>query len=356
WLRRTNPALLARVGAVLAPKDYLGLKLTGEQHTDHVDAAGTGLYDLSVRGWSAELAELAGIPASALPPILDSTSVAGSLTGASAETLGLPPGLPVLAGVGDDVELLGATSHREKVAVKHLGTTGSILITTPSATARPIGRVEVYPTCVTGTLAAGISTSNAGSVVNWIEKVLGVRLTQALQTRRSQLVAVPFLFGERGTIGLPFANGAIIGIDGSTDRIDIANAFVLGIVFGLRDLLATVTSTVAGIDELVASGGGAAPLEWVRLRASVYGVPIDVMEGDPTAVGCAALGLAALDGARPDEVARQLDRKLVTVEPDKSVVARMNDRFNAYLDARDALLSGFATDGRPLMVHEAELA
>src|SRR5262249_54088479 len=137
---------------------------------------------------------------------------------------------------------------------------------------------------------------------------------------------------------------------------EMANAFVLGIAFGLRDLLATLTSTVAGIDELVASGGGAAPQDWVRLRASVYGVPIYVMEGDPTAVGCAALGLGALDGAPPDEVALQFDRKLVTVEPDDSVVTEMNDRFTAYLGARDALLSGFAIAGSSPVVHEAELA
>lgn len=356
WLRRTDHELLARSASILAPKDYLRLLLTGEHNIDHVDAAGTGLYNLAARGWSQELVALTELPPTALVPIVESASIVGYLTGTAAAELGLPESLPVLAGVGDDVELLGATAHRERMAVEHVGTTGSILVTTHRSKIDPAGRIEIYPSCVSHTLAAGLSTSNAGSVVTWIEQKLDVRLEQAVAGREVGLIALPYLFGERGTVGLPFAGGIVFGLDGSTERADVAHALLLGIAFGLRDLLASVSSLTGPVDQLVSSGGGTAPLDWVRLRATAYGMPVSVMHGDPTAVGCAALGLAALDGGSPEQVARSLSRDMTTVEPDEHAIDEMNDHFLRYLELREDLLPIYAAAARPAILREAELA
>src|SRR3954464_1444638 len=46
WLARHEPDAYARVAAVLLPKDYVRLRLTGEAATDASDAAGTLLLDV----------------------------------------------------------------------------------------------------------------------------------------------------------------------------------------------------------------------------------------------------------------------------------------------------------------------
>ena len=53
WLARHEPDAYARVAAVLLPKDYVRLRLTGERATDASDAAGTLLLDVRARDWSA---------------------------------------------------------------------------------------------------------------------------------------------------------------------------------------------------------------------------------------------------------------------------------------------------------------
>ena len=346
WLRQARPELLARATCLLAPKDYLRLLLTGERHTEHVDAAGTGLYDLAARGWSPELVALTGIPPSALAPIVESASVSGRLTGKAATALGLPTRIPVVAGAGDDVELLGATRHRGGMAVEHVGTTGSILVRAERAGVDPAGRVEISPTCVPHIFAAGGSTSNAGSVISWIEEKLDVSLEDAVRARGNHLVALPYLFGERATVRLPFASGAVLGLGAATDRSDVAHSLLVGVAFGLRDLFELLSSLVGRIDELVSSGLGSSSPDWVRLRAAAYGMPISVVSSDPTAVGCAAIAIAALDGDNPEQVALAFSADRATLEPDARIVDEMQDAFHRYQELRNTLLPLYVAAGR----------
>ncbi len=53
WVRDHEPDAWARVAHVLLPKDYVRYRLTGEFALDKADGAGTILFDLAARDWSA---------------------------------------------------------------------------------------------------------------------------------------------------------------------------------------------------------------------------------------------------------------------------------------------------------------
>ena len=55
WVARHEPAVFARIDAVLLTKDWLRLQLTGERISDMSDAAGTGWLDVAARRWSTEM-------------------------------------------------------------------------------------------------------------------------------------------------------------------------------------------------------------------------------------------------------------------------------------------------------------
>ena len=60
WVRDHEPDVWARIAHVLLPKDYVRLRLTGEHALDKADGAGTLLFDLAARDWSARGARGAG--------------------------------------------------------------------------------------------------------------------------------------------------------------------------------------------------------------------------------------------------------------------------------------------------------
>jgi xylulokinase len=78
WLRRHEPDVYARITHVLLPKDYVRLRLTGEHAIDAADASGTLLFDVRRRRWSEEVCEALDVPLAWLPPVHESTEIAGA--------------------------------------------------------------------------------------------------------------------------------------------------------------------------------------------------------------------------------------------------------------------------------------
>src|ERR671911_2869123 len=71
WLRRHEPDVYGRIARVLLPKDYVRLRLTGENAIDAADASGTLLFDVAERRWSDEVLEALEIPREWLPDVLE---------------------------------------------------------------------------------------------------------------------------------------------------------------------------------------------------------------------------------------------------------------------------------------------
>ncbi|HYM67054.1 MAG TPA: FGGY family carbohydrate kinase, partial [Patescibacteria group bacterium] len=102
WLRDEEPASYARVARVLLPKDFIRLRLTGHAATDASDASGTSLLDLRRRDWSGELLDGFDIPRRWLPEVYEGPAPTGAISASAAGSTGLPEGLLVAAGAGDN--------------------------------------------------------------------------------------------------------------------------------------------------------------------------------------------------------------------------------------------------------------
>jgi xylulokinase len=318
WLREEHPELLRRAQTLLAPKDFLGLWLTGARLTDPIDASGYGMYDPRSRRWRPEVAGDDAVEPALLPPVADAVDGRGPLTSEPARILGLRAGIPVLVGAGDDIELLGATAHSEGRAVEHVGTTGAIV----RPTAQPIDgmptTIELACTASRDRWSAGASTTNCGSVLDWARRSLGVDPIEALETglTASDPLVSARLWPERGSAidgGL-----AISAVRPEHTREALARSVALAVASELRRCLARLVSVTGAIDEVVTSGGSAAS-GWLQLRADVYQRPIRRLTEDPTALGCIALGMVAVGAAgEPTEAARRLHEEAPAVEPDST--------------------------------------
>ena len=101
WIRNHQPELFSRAFKILQAKDYIIKRLTDHFVTDHTDASATNLYDLKARTWSSTILAAVGLKEDLMPELLGSTEVAGSLTAAAADEIGLTAGIPVVTGGGD---------------------------------------------------------------------------------------------------------------------------------------------------------------------------------------------------------------------------------------------------------------
>ena len=151
WLRRHEPEVYERIAHVLLPKDYVRLQLFGELATDVADASGTLLFDVAGRRWSEEVLAALEIPPEWLPPVRESTEVAGA-------------GDQAAGAVGVGVLSPGPVSVV-------LGTSGVVFAPLSAFRPDPEGRAHVFCHAVPGTWhAMGVMLSAAGSL-SWFRKV-----------------------------------------------------------------------------------------------------------------------------------------------------------------------------------------
>ena len=304
WLRDEEPAAYDRVASVLLPKDYVRLWLTGERLTDVSDASGTLLLDLARRTWSEELLDRLELPAAWFPAVLESPALAGRLRADVAAELGLPPGLPVAAGAGDNAAAaVGTGIVREGLVSSSIGTSGVVFAHTDRARPDPSGRLHAFCHAVPGAYhLMGVTLAAGGSLRWWRELLAEVDgglayerladLAAAVPAGAEGLLFLPYLNGERTPHLDPFARGAFFGLTSRHGLGHLTRALMEGVVLGLRDCLDLMAEAGVGVGEVRATGGGARHPLWRQLQADVYGLPVR----RPSAEEGPAYGAALLAG------------------------------------------------------------
>ncbi|HEY8598787.1 MAG TPA: xylulokinase, partial [Thermomicrobiales bacterium] len=303
WLRDAEPANYARVARVLLPKDFVRLRLTGEAATDASDAAGTLLLDVRRRDWSPEILAALGIPGEWLPTVHEGPQVAGRLLPGLAATLGLPPGLPVAAGGGDNAAAAVGTGIIATGPVSvSLGTSGVIFAHTDDFRPDPSGRLHAFCHAVPGGYHLMAVTLAAGGALRWWRDLLGsddyARLTAeaaAVPPGAEGLLFLPYLSGERTPHLDPAARGVFIGLTARHTRAHLTRAVLEGVVFSLHDGFALIRELGVPTGEVRATGGGARSALWRQILADTLDLPVRrVVAEEGPAYGAALLaGVAA---------------------------------------------------------------
>jgi xylulokinase len=326
WLRRHEPEVYEDIRHMLLPKDYVRLRMTGERAIDAADASGTLLFDVRARRWSEEVLDALELPADWLPPVHESTEVAGA---------------------GDQAAgALGVGIDRPGPLSVVLGTSGVVFAALPAFRADPEARVHVFCHAVPATWhAMGVMLSAAGAL-GWLHAQLGAPDYDALLAEAEEwppgtegLRFAPYLAGERTPHADPDARGAFVGLSLRHDRGALVRAVLEGVAFGLRDSLELLRALGVQADVGRLSGGGARSDLWRRIVASVLDLPL---ERTAQADHGAAFGAALLAGVRSGVFADAAEAvaACVTVtdrtEPDRAWAAAYDEgyaRFRALYPA-----------------------
>jgi xylulokinase len=338
WLRDEEPASYERIARVCLPKDYVRLRLTGAHAVDVADASGTLLLDVARRAWSAEVLDALDVPAEWLPAVLESPEVSG-------ET---PDGVPVAAGAGDcAAAALGVGVDRPGPASVVLGTSGVVFAALPSYAPDDEARVHVFCHAVPGAWhAMGVMLSAAGSL-QWLHDVVapGIPFDELVAEAGrwapgvEGLLFLPYLQGERTPHADPDARGAFAGLQLRHDRAALTRAVLEGVAFGLRDSFDLLRGLGVEITSARASGGGARSVLWLRICASVLGVPIErTLVDEGSAFGAALLGGVAggVFADVPEAVAACV-RTTEVIDPDATWQATYADLHGRYRELYPAL-------------------
>lgn len=340
WLREEEPDNFARVSRVLLPKDYVRLRLTGEYATDVSDASGTLFLDVKGRDWSGEILAALEVPRDWMPTVHEGPESTGTLREEVADELGLPSGIPVAAGGGDNAAAaVGTGIVQPGLVSSSVGTSGVLFAHTAEFKPDPSGRLHAFCHAVPGAYHLMAVTLSAGGSLSWWRDTAGgdfdelVGAASEVPPGAEGLVFLPYLSGERTPHLDPGARGAFFGLTARHGIPHMTRAVMEGVVFSLRDGLEIMRGLDVPVeDDVRATGGGARSALWRGLQADVYGEPIRRTASDEgPAYGAALLaGVAAGTYADVGEASSVVKLREEVTEPDPTRAKVYEEHYEVY--------------------------
>jgi xylulokinase len=309
WVQEHEPELWKRARHILLPKDYVRYRLTGEFASDRAGGSGTILFHLAQRDWSPEMLAALDIPAEYLPKTYEGTDITGTLSSSVSVELGLPLGIPVFGGGGDQAAAaVGTGAIRAGVVSLSLGTSGVVFATTDVPAIEPEGRLHAFCHSVPGKWhLMGVMLSAAGSL-RWHRDTFAPQMgydkllepAGEVPAGSDGLFFLPYLTGERTPHPDPLARGAFVGLTVRHSFPHLTRAVLEGVAFGLRDSFELMKS--AGLETIAqvrVTGGGARSPLWRQILADVFGAEIVTVNTEEGAAYGAALLAATGAGVFP---------------------------------------------------------
>ena len=320
WVRKHEPAIWAKIAKILLPKDYLRLWLTGDHVGEMSDAAGTAWFDTGARDWSDDLLTATGLTRTQMPRLVEGSAVSGTLRAALAGRWGLPSGVVVAGGGGDNAASgVGVGVVRAGEAFVSLGTSGVLFAANDGYQPDPATAVHTFCHALPNTWHQMGVVLSATDSLNWYAGMVGesaASLTKGLTTLQApgKTLFLPYLGGERTPLNSASVRGAFLGLEHATDRAAGTRAVLEGVTYAIRDCRDALAATGTKVNHLLAVGGGSKSDYWLSAIATALNCTVSVpVAGDfGGAFGAARLGMMAATGAGAEiatlpAIARQID-------------------------------------------------
>jgi xylulokinase len=375
WLRDNEPSNYERLRMILLPKDYVRYRLSGEFATEVSDAAGTSLLNVAKRDWSDTMLSGLGLTREMLPAVYESPVASARVSQSAAEQTGLPAGLPIAGGGGDNAcSAVGNGVIEEGIVAVSVGTSGTVFSPMNEPKLDPKLRVHTFCHAVPGQWHAMGVMLSAGGSLRWFRDVLcqeevseaarqGVDPYELITAAAASapigsegVIFLPYLTGERTPHADPNARGVFMGLGLRHTKAHLSRSVMEGVCYGLRDSLEILKEMKLPLSEIRNTGGGSRSPFWRQMQSDVFRAPLVAMAIDEGA----AFGAALLGGVAgqvwPDVPAAcaATVRTKEPVNPSRKASAVYNKYYPLYRGLYGSLKRHFARDAKVVdQTHES---
>ena len=255
-LAARQPEVYARVETLFEPLDYLGMRFTGRRAATQASMILSWLTDNRPRGkgdYQSALLNRSGREAAKLPELLPTGSVLGGVQTAVGAELGLPEGIPVVAGIPDlHTGYIGSGAVAPYAGHVTISTSAWIGCEVPFKRTDVFHQVASVPGLRKGSYLVANNHETAGLCLQWLRDSIGAsedgtsgsggyeRLTALASTAPAGAGGVmftPWLNGERSPVDDRTLRAAFLNISMTTERAHLVRAVLEGVAFNARWLL-----------------------------------------------------------------------------------------------------------------------
>jgi xylulokinase len=342
WLVQNEPQVAQRAHKFIDVHGFLVQRLTGAWTTSLASADSFGLTEVKDDAWAEDLITGIGLRPDQFCTTVKPGTIIGEVSAEAAQVTGLPPGVPVVAGLGDGQgACLGAGVTSLSRASLNLGT---------AVTGGPVSdRYITDPSCRTmyagapGTFLLEECLRGGMATMTWFMRNFGDTLETKADFDRYEAAAREVGVGAGGLMLVPYFNGVmsphwdgsatgiIVGWHAGHTREHLFRAIEEGISFEFRQAMNGIeTATGQPIGEYVILGGGSNSDLWCQIMADVLGKTVtraQTVEATNLGAGILAAYGVGWYGSVEDAAAAMTD-VAEQFEPDDRAAALYDTLFN----------------------------
>lgn len=319
-VRDKFPEVYARTYKFLNVLDYLNLRLTGQFVATYDSILTSWVTDNrnpdSIR-YDAGLVKASGIDSDKFPDIVPCTAILGKLKPEVASALGLSSEVQVVAGSIDNTAAsIGAGSVADHVTHLYIGTSSWLAAHVPYKKTDPISSLASVPCALPGRYLLTALQATAGGNLNFLRDNILYHKDELLREERvpdvfkimdkmadrvpagsNGLIYTPWIWGERAPVDERTLRAGLFNVSLHNTRADIIRAFMEGVAYNTRWLLAPVESFMGRkVESIHLAGGGGTSDVWCQMLADVLNVEIRQVQDSiqVNALGAALIASVAL--------------------------------------------------------------
>jgi L-xylulokinase len=351
WMKRYRPEIFARLGTIFLCKDFIVNRLTGARLSEVSDMTGCGLLDVVGRRYDRVLMEAYGLAdcMELLPPLIESSDIAGYITEEAARQTGLAAGTPVVGGLFDVIaSAIGSGVTRTGAASIIAGTwsINQVIIDRPQLA----GPVFMSSTFDRERFMAIESSATSAANLEWLVREffsdvsasgrspfdLCGELAAGVEPAADDPLYHPFLYGAQQN---GKARAGFYGVAGWHTKAHLVRAVLEGVAFGHRQHIETMRKAGAIFEEAVLSGGGSRSLIWPQIFSDVLGLPVSIARSRETGALGAAIAAGTGAGLFSDFAAGAgfMVRMERNYAPDQRLRSHYERRYELYCEIAKAM-------------------
>lgn len=299
WVKENEKKVWNNVSTVFGSYDYIVYKLTGVLSIEKNWAVESGFLNIKTGQWIDKYFDMFDIPKSIFPKVNESISIVGE-TRNLMDFMGLPDGIPVIAGSADHVaSTLAAGIIDEGDLLIKFGGAGDILYCINDINTSKDLFFDSH--IVPGKSLLNGCMASSGSLVKWFIKDIADSESKTIFEELDKkalkiapasdgLIILPYFLGEKTPIFDVKARGVMFGLTLSHTKTHIFRAILESVIYGFRHHVEVIKNMGYKPRQIMATNGGAKSSFWCQIAADVLGEPI---RSYPTHPG-SALGVAFL--------------------------------------------------------------
>ena len=337
WIMRHKPDIYERTRHFLPCAEYASFFLTGNA----VRIVPTQVFKDFF--WNEGAIPRLRMDPEKFPPLVEIGELIGTVRAEAEETLGVPAGLPVIAGGPDYImSIIGSASTQPGRVCDRAGTSEGINL----CWSAPVKdkRLLCFPHVVRGAYNVSAIISSSGSALDWAVRTFGtgeddrealLKEAAAVAPGAGRLLFLPFLAPERFPIWDPNLRGAFLGLTLGHGRREMMRAVLESSGYAVRSVLAVMEEAGCQVADIRVTGGLARLPLWCQVRADVTGRKVLLPEQEESdLVGNACVGFFGLEEFdSPADAAEHLVRFQKVFIPGEAARGSYNEFFRLFTKA-----------------------